>query len=729
MTGKEAAVFRPLLHWRARRVGLHVETGERAARIPRSCSVTAAGALIVYAVLVIGRWHTSCFHGFVLFKNVSLISCLVGLGVGLGRGRSHRPALWMFLGLLALEGLISAVAARFPSVALCILRTPQDTLSAISTSAWGNLVLVALFTINAMAFVSMGQLGATHLSEVPGAVGLSWALAGGLAGLGVFCALCLGWTGPLIWLGLLVLGIAPFLVAEPWRVGSVAASLALLLVSFGLISNQEQLFFSPSQQIAVKLPAPQDHVPTVTIRTNQCFDEEIMDCSAPGVVTSERNAEAALYFDLPYRLRQGARDVLVLAAGAGNEVAAALRHDVRTVTAVDADPLPAFLGEIWHAERVYQDPRTRCVLGDARHFLRQTGRRFDLAVYGVPIVRCPAGVFAEVALEDRTCTLEGFRDALARLRDDGLLVVSCPSRDLRQCQRIFALLDSAYGRRLPRAFSVACDERIVIATGPGLDRVPWRLDAISERTRQLLSGLGDCHWPTDDWPFPYLNRPAIPRNYAIVLFFLAGITGCLAWWRSRVEKVTATAPPFIFFLGAGCTLIAARSIPELGVVFGNTWRLWALASCGFLTILVLASLWVARMGQVPHATSFALLAGALILGFMMTRLAGSGAQLALAKVAMPLALGLPLFFVGIIVSSEFGEGDAGAVLGRCLLGAALGGFLEYGSMCWGYSSLYPAGMGCFAVAFLLQTGTAAKSQTVGVEHSGDRAGIAGRRAA
>ena len=30
----------------------------------------------------------------------------------------------------------------------------------------------------------------------------------------------------------------------------------------------------------------------------------------------------------------------------------------------------------------------------------------------------------------------------------------------------------------------------------------------------------------------------------------------------------------------------------------------------------------------------------------------------------------------------------------------LGGFLEYNSMYWGYTSLYPLGMGLYALAFL-----------------------------
>ncbi|HSD50601.1 MAG TPA: hypothetical protein VLG48_04280, partial [Candidatus Methylomirabilis sp.] len=45
-------------------------------------------------------------------------------------------------------------------------------------------------------------------------------------------------------------------------------------------------------------------------------------------------------------------------------------------------------------------------------------------------------------------------------------------------------------------------------------------------------------------------------------------------------------------------------------------------------------------------------------------------------------------------------GEIGEILSANLFGAMLGGFLEYNSMYWGYSSLYPLGMGLYALAFL-----------------------------
>ena len=56
-------------------------------------------------------------------------------------------------------------------------------------------------------------------------------------------------------------------------------------------------------------------------------------------------AQAATYYNLPYRLRQAPGDVLVVGAGTGNDVQAALRHNARTVTAVEIDPAILYLGK------------------------------------------------------------------------------------------------------------------------------------------------------------------------------------------------------------------------------------------------------------------------------------------------------------------------------------------------------------------------------------------------
>jgi hypothetical protein len=156
-----------------------------------------------------------------------------------------------------------------------------------------------------------------------------------------------------------------------------------------------------------------------------------------------------------------------------------------------------------------------------------------------------------------------------------------------------------------------------------------------------------------------------------------------------------------FFLGAGFMLIETKGITELGLVFGNTWSVVALVVSGILVMVFLANLWVLRRGPVALGRSFALLAASLLLGWGVTRLGAAGVVPPAARLVMPVVLTLPLFFAGLVFSSELARGgEIGGALSANLFGAMLGGFLEYNSMYWGFSSLYPLGIVLYALAFL-----------------------------
>jgi len=66
------------------------------------------------------------------------------------------------------------------------------------------------------------------------------------------------------------------------------------------------------------------------------------------------------------------RDVLVIGAGSGNDVAHALRFGADRIDAVEIDPVIQDIGIHYHPDRPYQDARVSPHLDDGRHFLRST---------------------------------------------------------------------------------------------------------------------------------------------------------------------------------------------------------------------------------------------------------------------------------------------------------------------------------------------------------------------
>src|SRR5207247_9321403 len=98
-------------------------------------------------------------------------------------------------------------------------------------------------------------------------------------------------------------------------------------------------------------------------------------------------------------LKPEANRVLIVGAGSGNDVAAALRGSTHNVTAVEIDPTILFIGERLHPEHPYSDPRVSIVNDDARTFLRRSKEKFDLIVYGLLDSHTTLGSLTNVRLD------------------------------------------------------------------------------------------------------------------------------------------------------------------------------------------------------------------------------------------------------------------------------------------------------------------------------------------
>jgi hypothetical protein len=710
--------------WRSWWEALHEEHSDAVERIPAGwtkAAVVAAAALTLYVEMVMVRWHATCFHAFAIFKNVSLLSCFLGLGIGYALSGRRRSTLGAFLPLLAVQALLFGVLSLTNLGGRRINPVAEQLVMGTSGGKWGwfdlvegNAFLAIVFVLNAFMFVPLGHLAGRLMARLPRVESYSLNLLGSLAGIAVFFLLSLAWTPPAVWMGVAVLGAAPFLVGHRRSSAVAAASLGAVLLALGLTGQRgEQTFYSPYQVIALQLPGPDARVAAPTIKVNHTFFQDIVDCSGrPGAPAAASPATAA-YYNLPYQLQNRPGDVLVVGAGAGNDVAAALRHGADSVTAVEIDPAILSLGRRLHPERPYQDPRTRAVLNDARSFLRQTDRRFDTIVYGLLDSHTNLGAMTNVRLDSFVYTVEGFRDAMARLKDGGLLVVSYLVLDPAQGNKLYAMLRRAYPGCEPRVFRA--ERGVTFVTGPGLDSVPGEVAGAEEQTAQFQEAAAGAEVATDDWPFFYMQRRTYPVTYAVMVLVLLGLSAWLVrrhFGPGRAEGEEGSGPgvlwpalgsgaPGFFFLGAGFMLIETKGITELGLVFGNTWSVIAVVVSGILVMIFLANLWVLRRGPVPPGWSFALLGASLLLGWGVTRLGGAGLAVPAARLLMPVVLTLPLFFAGLIFSSELARGgDVGTALAANLFGAMLGGFLEYNSMYWGFGSLYPLGMALYALAFL-----------------------------
>jgi hypothetical protein len=143
----------------------------------------------------------------------------------------------------------------------------------------------------------------------------------------------------------------------------------------------------------------------------------------PGFTTLEFTD--CLLTALPYRLRPRAR-TLVLEPRGGFDVLVALAEGAQAVTAVEAHPLivEAVRAQGTWAGDLYDDPRVTVVVEEGRAYTRRAQERYDVVVLSLTAPQRTVTSGAYSLAEDYRYTIQAFSDYLARLDEDGLLVVT-----------------------------------------------------------------------------------------------------------------------------------------------------------------------------------------------------------------------------------------------------------------------------------------------------------------
>src|SRR4051794_1345926 len=164
-------------------------------------AVFAASALALYVELVLVRWHATCFHAFAIFKNVSLLSCFLGLGIGFALSGRRRGLLSTFLPLLALQTLVFGALSITQFSGRALNPVAEQLVMGVTGDRrnWqyvveGDLFLAAVFLLNAVMFIPLGHLAGRLMTGLPRVQAYSLNLLGSLFGIAVFSALSLFWT-------------------------------------------------------------------------------------------------------------------------------------------------------------------------------------------------------------------------------------------------------------------------------------------------------------------------------------------------------------------------------------------------------------------------------------------------------------------------------------------------------------------------------------------------------
>jgi SAM-dependent methyltransferase len=679
-----------------------------------------ASAAALFFELVIIRYLASEIRVFAYLKNMPLIASFFGIGLGMIKGPPN-PKLRR--GLPLLSALLFLLVANASRLRLTHLPMPTSDYSQFSFDslpvALPNLVyvLVVLFFLGLVIgfFVVLGGFIAEHLPNLPQLKAYGVNLAGSLTGITLFTFLAFLRTPPWIWLLVGFVLIAPFFMRD-YR----------SLVIFGLLVatvalTQPKVFWSPYYRIALETypePPGWSGPPGYILGVDHDYFQKALDLSPeflranPG---TEPNRTAFAQYELPYRLlSQPPTDVLIVGAGMGNDVAAALRHGATHIDAVEIDPLILKMGRRLHPERPYSSLRVTAHNDDARAFFKKTTTSYDLIVFGYLDSHTMLSAYSSVRLENNVYTIESLQEARRLLRPSGTLVLAFDSSTHFVLARLYHMLGTVFGVS-PLAYSTGFEGGGVVFVESKETNPAARIE-FPEIGGNLQSDTGPIILATDQWPFLFLARKRVPIYILLVLVSFILFVVILCRRTLHIRNFSNLERVHMFFLGAGFLLLEAKGVTELSLLFGATWLTNTVVLSAFIVMAMAANL-ITVYRTVPYRVAYALLFVSLVLSGFFPYVLLEGLPLPFRILAAGILTAMPVFLSGLIFSRCFQHSNVPAqALGMNLLGAVVGGALENLVMVGGIAVLGVLAILLYAVAAasLVAQGKAAVSEEVGI---------------
>jgi hypothetical protein len=408
------------------------------------------------------------------------------------------------------------------------------------------------------------------------------------------------------------------------------------------------------------------------------------------------------FYLFPYRHLKGRQlgDVLIVGAGNGNDVAVALSQGARHIDAVEIDPVIQAIGARDHPDRPYQDPRVSVHIDDGRAFLERSDRRYDLIIFALPDSLTLVSGQSSLRLESYLFTLQAIQSVRRHLRTGGAFTMYNYYR-----QDVF----DRYAATITRAFGHP----------PSIDQGPSGMGP--RRQGVLTVGLAaddivpstpwvsPAHAPlvaTDDWPFPYLASRSIPPFYLVSLLLI--LLGSAALTR-RFGGPFGQMRPYVdlFCMGAAFLLLETKNVVQFALLFGTTWLVNALVFFGILLAVLLAVEAAKRLTLPPAKLLYLLLTAALVMAWLVPPETLLSLPF-LPRLAAAIGIGFaPVFLANLVFAQRFRDvGSSTVAFGANLVGAMVGGLLEYAALVTGYRALLAVVFVLYLLAFLTRPGGA-----------------------
>lgn len=639
--------------------------------------------LMLFVELAVIRWSGANVVYLAYFSNLVLLGSFLGIGLGfLWAGRGGRP-LFPFapVVLAAFVAFIRLSPIDIDVSGSQLIFFNEPTISGPPREVVLPIIFVTVATL--LMFITDGVARTFKLFEPLEAYKLD--LIGSVAGIAGVSLLSFLGMPPVAW-GV-VAGAVLIAVSLP-RVSPVTLlAVAAVVVMLGIESAAGGTWWSPYY----KIEQSDDRFGGYMVRVNEVPHQSTLPV-ADNPLYGSNYAQAT---------GADAGKVLIIGAGGGNDVAAALQNGAEHVDAVEIDRKLYELGRDGHPDRPYDDERVDVHIDDGRAFLERSGETWDRILLALPDSLTLVTGQASVRLESYLFTQEAVESARDHLSEGGVFSMYNYYREGWLVDRYAGTLEEVFGRApcietLSPANEADQSHLAVLAVSEDPDAIPC------DGPRQALwQRPADTPAPShDDHPFPYLIERALPGFYVVTIGLIL-LVSLLA-----IRGASGPVKPMLrytdlFCMGAAFMLLETKSVVQFALLFGTTWFVNALVFLGVLLSVLAAVVLSQRVTFRRPARLYVVLLAGIALAWAVPPSALLGlAFLPRFAAAVTLAF-LPIFTANLVFAQRFKSTSASATaFGANLLGAMFGGILEYASLVIGYRALLIVVALLYGLAFL-----------------------------
>ncbi len=668
------------------------------------------GFIILFWELLFIRWTGASVRIVAYFSNFVLISAFLGLGVGSMCSRFEFnlkkvliPSLLLYLMSGPIVGAFFHANPQTDKEYIWIGSPLTENLGFLNfqpeTQIHYLIPLSFAFLFNTFIFVVLGQWLGQLFKEKPGLRSYALEIAGSLIGIIVFSLLSWSGLSPIFWI---VFGFIPILLIDPLSRRSLICNglLALIVLPFCFLF-ETQFTWSPYYKIQVR---PFDSIREAgsnnilkfkdnlgyTITVNNDFHQQMLNLGKEAQVHEFQRSWARLY-DWPHSDDSNEVDgpVLIVGAGSGNDVSAALRNTNREVHAVEIDPVILKKGKKLHPESPYSNPRVTIINTDARSHFNNTDVRYAKVVFGFLDSHTLMSNFSSLRLDNFVYTY----DALERVREillpGGHVYLTFDSNTQWIHDRFVTMLNGAFKNKTTVYYQP--QEKYA-------DGVVYKNQKV-ENANQDFSSAQNIEPATDDWPFLYLRQREIPTHYVIFIAFILSL-GFLSFF--ILPKNQRQLQLHYFFFGAGFFLIETSNVVKLALLFGSTWYVNAIVFAGILFFVLLGTILRMKITLQRRWTLWLGLFLSCLLALLVPVDSLLGFSIGLRAVAAPVVFLGPIFFASLLFADFIkNEKNLHMAYGSNLIGAMVGGASEYTSLVFGFNFLNSIALAFYGLALLV----------------------------